>query len=283
MHENAHDKSADGAAGQMQRGALLHAQVLDEPPLGEKIGGQLHAAAEAGADHGSAHAAVQAAEALGAVDLAHAVEGVAVVVLGADGAEGAEALQARLDEEEGRAGGGADDARRGAAEHVDAEVLALRVAQQQRGQAGAHGLVEAQAAAVEQDLVDVGAADAAVEAAHALVAHNDGYAVEGAAVVVRLVALGLQLALQLHADLDRLEGVRGRHGTARRDAARYEGAVGATLACCCDCRLRAGEGVVLPHAWLLISGAPGPGRDADTDTAENTARVASRTRVRARL
>jgi hypothetical protein len=38
--------------------------------------------------------------------------------------------------------------------------------------------------------------------------------------VVRLVALALELALQLHADLDRLERVRRRHGSAGGDTAR---------------------------------------------------------------
>lgn len=150
-------------------------------------------------------------------------------MLGADGQEGAVALQSSLDEEEGAAGGGADDAAGGAAEHVDAEVLLLAVAQEQGGQAVAHGLVEAEAAAVEQDLVDVGAADAAVYAPEPLVPHDDADAVEGPAVVVRLVALGLQLALQLHSDLDRLERVRRRHCPARRYPARYEGPAAVAL------------------------------------------------------
>lgn len=224
MHHDADHETASGAAGQVQQGALLHAQVLLQTALGEKVGGQLDGAAEAGADHGGADAAVQAAHALGLEDLAEAVPGVAVAVLGADGQKGREALQAGLDEEEGRAGGGAHDARGGAAEHVDAQALGLAVLEDERGEGLAHGLVEAEAAAVEQDLVDVGAADAAVDAAQALVAHDDGDAVEGTAVVVRLVALGLELALQLHADLDRLEGVGGRHGAAGGDAASDEGA-----------------------------------------------------------
>jgi hypothetical protein len=47
--------------------------------------------------------------------------------------------------------------------------------------------------------------------------------------VVRLVALVLELALQLHANLDRLEGVRRRHGSAGCDAARDEGAAGTAM------------------------------------------------------
>lgn len=169
-----------------------------EPPLREEVRRQLHRAAEPGPYHGGAYAPVQAAEPLGLVDLRHAVGRVPVLVLGADGQERAVALQPRLDEEEGAARGGADDARGGAAEHVDAEVLLGAVAQQQGGEAVAHGLVEAEAAAVEEDLVDVRAPDAAVDALEALVPHDDADAVEGAPVVVRLVAFGLELALELH-------------------------------------------------------------------------------------
>ncbi len=100
VHEDADDEAADGATGQVQQRALVHAEVAHEAALGEEVGGQLHGAAEAGADHGGADAAVQAARALGGVDLAQAVPGVAVVVLGADGQEGRVALQPRLDQEE---------------------------------------------------------------------------------------------------------------------------------------------------------------------------------------
>lgn len=48
---------------------------------------------------------------------------------------------------------------------------------------------------------------------------------EGAAVVMRLVTLILELALKLHANLDRLERVRRRYGSAGGDATRYEGAL----------------------------------------------------------
>lgn len=57
-------------------------------------------------------------------------------------------------------------------------------------------------------------------------AHDDRHAVHRAAVVVWLVALVLELALELHADLDGLEGVGGCHGAARGDAAGEEGAEG---------------------------------------------------------
>lgn len=48
---------------------------------------------------------------------------------------------------------------------------------------------------------------------------------DGTAVVVRLVALVLQLALELHANLDRLKGVGGGDGAAGRYAAGDECAV----------------------------------------------------------
>lgn len=109
-----------------------------------------------------------------------------------------EALQPRLDQKERRPRRRADDTRRRAAEHVDAQVLCVRVAEEQRGEALAHGVVEAEPAAVEHDLVDVGAAEAAVDAADAFVADDDADAVEGAAVVEGRGAFLLELALELH-------------------------------------------------------------------------------------
>jgi len=58
VHDAAHHEPAGGAAGQVQHRALLHAEVLDEPPLGEEIRRQLHAGAEARAHHCGRHAAV---------------------------------------------------------------------------------------------------------------------------------------------------------------------------------------------------------------------------------
>lgn len=123
MHKAANDEPTHGTTGEVQSGTLLHAEMLDKTSLGEKVGGKLDRAAEAGADHGGADTTVKAAEALGAVDLVEAMPGAAVLVLGTDGAEGREALEACLDKEEGTAGRGADYARSSTAEHVDAEVL----------------------------------------------------------------------------------------------------------------------------------------------------------------
>lgn len=199
VHDAADDKAADGAAREVQGRALVHGGVADEAPLGEEVGGQLDGAAEPRPDHGCAGAAVQARDALGAEDAGQAVERVAVPVLGADGPGGRVALQARLDEEEGAPRGGAEDAGGSAAQHVDGHVLGMLVVEEQGSQALAHGLIEAQPTAVEQDLVDVGGAQAAVDTAQALVPDDDADAVQGPAVVVRLVTLGLELALELHA------------------------------------------------------------------------------------
>ena len=90
----------------------------------------------------------------------------------------------------------------------------------------AHRFVKPQPAPVQQNLVDVRASDAPVDAAYPLVAHDYRYAVNGAPVEVRRGGGGLQLALELHADLDGLEGVGGGYGAAGCDAAGYEGAAG---------------------------------------------------------
>jgi hypothetical protein len=186
MHEAANNETADSTACKVQRGALLHTSVADELSLGQEVRGQLDGATEAGSDHGSANTTVQPTNALSAVDAGQAVERIAVLVLGADGAERRVALQARLDEEKGAAGGGANHARGGAAEHVDEEVLGFFILQEQASQGFAHGVVEAETAAIEEDLVDVGGAETAVYAPKTFVAHDDTDAMDGAPVVVRL-------------------------------------------------------------------------------------------------
>ena len=136
-------------------------------------------------------------------------------MLRAHGPRGRVALQARLDEEERAAGGGAQDARRGAREDVDAEGLDGLVAVDRRRQGPAQRLVEAQPAPVQQDLVDVGGADAAVDA-EALVAHDHRDAVEGAFVEFGLVAFVLELALELHAGEKVSVSVWLRNGLGKR-------------------------------------------------------------------
>lgn len=107
----------------------------------------------------------------------------------------------------------------------------------------AHGLVEPQSTAVEENLVDVRASYTAVYSSDTLIANNDAYAVDRSSVEVRLVALGLQLSLQLHAtqplarisiecredeaqlpNLDRLEGMSSGNGTTCGNATGEEGA-----------------------------------------------------------
>lgn len=99
------------------------------------------------------------------------------------------ALEARLDEKERAAGGGAKHARGGTAGHVDGKVLGVFVLEEQLAHALAHGVVEAQSAPVEQDLVDVGATQAAIYSSNALVSHDDTDAMDRPFVVVRLSAL----------------------------------------------------------------------------------------------
>lgn len=42
VHDNAHDEAANRAAGQMQRRALFHTEMLHQPSLREKVRRQLH-------------------------------------------------------------------------------------------------------------------------------------------------------------------------------------------------------------------------------------------------
>lgn len=111
MHETADYKTRCGTACQVQWRTLLHAQMLREHSLREEVRRQLYRATEAGTDHGCAHASIQTAHALALVNLTRAIDGVAVAVLGADGQKGRVALETGLDEEEGRTGDGAEQAR----------------------------------------------------------------------------------------------------------------------------------------------------------------------------
>lgn len=103
--------------------------MCDEGPFREEVRRQLYGAAEAGTDHGGTHTSVHASYTISLVDLAGAVDRVAVPVLGADGQEGRVALKTGLYEEEGGARDGTEESRRGTAKHVDAEVLSGAVAQ----------------------------------------------------------------------------------------------------------------------------------------------------------
>ena len=184
MHKDADDETANGAAGQVQSRALLHARVTLEAPLGEEVGGELNGAPEARPDHGGVDSTVQTSDALGPEDLRQPVNSVAVLVLGADGSKGRVALQPCLYEEEGAARSSAHDARRGAGEDIDAQILRVGVLEEHGGHPAAQRLVQTQTAAVEEDLVDVGAAQATVDAPNPFAPHDDADAVDGATIVV---------------------------------------------------------------------------------------------------
>ena len=76
-------------------------------PLRVYIRRQLHTAPEPRPHNRRPHPSVETTDTLGAMDFPKAVHCILVTVLGAHGEEGREGLQARLDEEEGGAGGGA--------------------------------------------------------------------------------------------------------------------------------------------------------------------------------
>lgn len=199
MHHTAHNKSAGRAAGKMKCWPFLHTQMPDQASLGEEIGGELDGATETGPDHGGAYTSVKARYAFTPVDLGEAVQRIPVLVLSANGQEGRVTLQSGFNQEKGAPGSRADDAGAGPTEHVDAQALCFLIGENQARYGGAHGLIETQAAAVEEDLVYVGAAETAIDAAETFIPNYDGDAVEGAAVMVRLVPLFLELSLQLHA------------------------------------------------------------------------------------
>lgn len=225
VHDAADNEAADSAAGEMQSWALLHAGVLDQLSLGQEIRGQLNRGAEASSNHGRRDAAVQAKEALAAIDLSQSIPGIPVVVLSAHGPHGREALQTGLDEEKGTASSRTEDSGRGASKDVDAQVLRVLVLEEQLGERLSDGLVEAEAAAVEEHLIDVGGAQTPVYALDALVLDDGADAVDGPAIVLRLGAFGLQLALQLLSDLEHFGRVSDCDGSASRKSACGETAV----------------------------------------------------------
>lgn len=109
MHEATDHKSTNSTTRQMQRRTLLHTRMLHQPSLGKEIRRQLHRATKARSDHRSANTAIESPNSLRTVDLSQAIERVSVIMLGAHRQEGRIALQSRLDEEERRAGSGAND------------------------------------------------------------------------------------------------------------------------------------------------------------------------------
>lgn len=225
MHDAANNEAADSAAGKMQRWAFPHAGVLDQLSLGQEICGQLNRRAEASSNHGSSDAAVQAKEALATIDLSQSIPGIPVVVLSAHGPYGRETLQTGLDEEKGTASSRTEDSGRGACKDVDAEVLRVLVLEEQRGERLSYGLVEAETASIEKHLVDVGGSQTPVYALDAFVLDDDADAVDRTAIVLRLGAFGLQLALQLLSDLEHFGRMSDCDGSASRQSACGETAV----------------------------------------------------------
>lgn len=184
----------------MQTGTLLHIEMANQTTFRKEVSGKLNRAAKCSSDHGSLHATVQTTDSLGSVNRFEAVPCASVVVLGTNRPEGREALQTGLDQEKWAASRGADYARSSTAEHVNSQILGLSVLEEEACERIAHGVVEAETAAIEENLVDVGGADTAVDIAEAFIAYDDAHAVDRSSVMVRLVALILKLALQLHTD-----------------------------------------------------------------------------------
>lgn len=69
MHDAAHNEAADGAAGEVQRGTVLHAQMPRETALGKEVSRQLDRATETGPDHSGADTPVEASKTLTPVNL----------------------------------------------------------------------------------------------------------------------------------------------------------------------------------------------------------------------
>ena len=166
----------------MQPHALLHPRMPHQVPLRKEIRRQLHRASEAGPHHRRPGAAVPALDPLIAVDAAEGIDRAFVFVLRADGEERTVGLETGLYEEQRGSEGGAHDAGGGAGDDVDTEGLGIGGGVNEGGEGGTDGFVEAETAAVEEDLVTVGGLEAGEEAAGAFVAEDDGDTLEDAGV-----------------------------------------------------------------------------------------------------
>lgn len=139
----------------MQSRTLLHAQVAGQTALGKEICGELHGTAETGADHSSIDTTVYAPNTLALVDLAKAIKGVFIVVLGADGEERRVGLKTGLHKEERRPCCSTNDTRSSSCNDIGTEGLDLGIFVYSICEVCADRFVEAQTAAVKQDLVDI--------------------------------------------------------------------------------------------------------------------------------
>lgn len=92
VHDTANHEAGSRAAGQVQSGPVFHTKVLRQATLGEEVSRQLNRTTETGAHHRCAYTAIQSLHSLGFIDLAQAVERVAIVVLCTDRKERREGL-----------------------------------------------------------------------------------------------------------------------------------------------------------------------------------------------
>ena len=81
MHHTADDKSTDGAAGKMQARSFVHAEMSDQSPFCEKVGGELHTASETGSHHSCANTSIKTSDTLAAPDFSQSVHGIFILML----------------------------------------------------------------------------------------------------------------------------------------------------------------------------------------------------------
>lgn len=139
----------------MQSGAFLHSQVPRQAALGKEVCGELNSTAETGTDHSSPNTTVDTLHALTPVDLAQTIDGVLIVMLSTDGKEGRIGLQAGLHQEEWRSSSSTNNSRCRTGEDINAERLHLGVAVNGICDVGTDGFVEAETAAIKEDLINV--------------------------------------------------------------------------------------------------------------------------------
>jgi hypothetical protein len=209
----------------MQARALLHTKMPNQTALCKEVCGELNRATEGSSDHSSLNTTVETTNTLSTVNRLEAMPCARVMVLSTNRPEFREALKTGLYKEEWTASRGTDNSGSCTAEHVDAQILSISIFEEEFGERITHGIIEAQTAAIEEDLIDIGSADTAVNFPKSFVAYNNAHAVDRSSVVVRLVALILKFALQLHANFNCLKRVCRGYSAARRDAASDEGAV----------------------------------------------------------
>lgn len=81
MHHTTDDKSTDSAAGKMQARPFVHAEVSDQSPFGEKVGGQLDAATKTCPDHSCTNTSIKASDTFVVLNLSQTINGVFILML----------------------------------------------------------------------------------------------------------------------------------------------------------------------------------------------------------